>query len=102
MNLQGRVDAFVGRQQRCPSGLVGRIIGERMARQHAPETQWTITLLDLAPTDRVLEIGCGAGRAITLIAARTLQGHVCGVDLSSAMVRASSHRNAAAIAEGRV
>jgi SAM-dependent methyltransferase len=102
MNLQGCVDAFIGRQHRCPTGLVGRVIGERMARQHAPETRWTIALLDLAPTDRVLDIGCGAGRAIVLIAARTPHGHVCGVDLSGAMVRASSRRNAAAIAAGRV
>ncbi len=99
MNIQGRVDAFVGafvgRQQRRPTGLAGRVIGERMARQHAPETRWTIGLLDLAPADRVLDIGCGAGRAIDLIAARTPRGHVSGVDVSGAMVRASSHACAA-------
>ena len=106
MDVQGRVDAFVGafvgRQQRRPTGLVGRVIGERMARQHAPETLWTIGLLDLAPADRVLEVGCGAGRAIDLIAARTPRGHVSGVDVSGAMVRASSRRNARAIEAGRV
>jgi SAM-dependent methyltransferase len=102
MNLQGCVGAFIGRQHRCPTGLVGLVIGERMARQHTPETLWTIALLDLEPTDRVLDIGCGAGRAIALIAARTLHGHVSGIDLSGAMVRSSSRRNAAIAAAGRV
>jgi ubiquinone/menaquinone biosynthesis C-methylase UbiE len=102
IHLQGHINAFVGRQQRCPTGLAGWAIGERMARQHAVETLWTIGLLDIAPTDRVLDIGCGVGRAIDLIAARVPQGHVSGVDLSQAMVRASCRRNATAIQAGRV
>src|SRR5919201_6841141 len=70
IDLKGRVDTLVGPQQRCPTGVVGRLIGERMARQHLPETLWTVALLDVAPTDRVLDIGCGAGQAIELVAAR--------------------------------
>ena len=101
IDLKGRVDALVGRQQRCPTGLVGRLIGERMARQHLPETLWTVSVLDVARTDRVLDIGCGAGRAIELVAARVPDGHVCGIDLSHAMVRAAARRNARAIRLGR-
>ena len=102
IHLEGRVDALVGRQQRCPTGWWGRLIGERMGRQHLPETLWTVSLLDVAPTDWVLDIGCGAGRAIELVAARVPDGHVCGIDLSHAMVRAATRRNARAIRMGRV
>jgi ubiquinone/menaquinone biosynthesis C-methylase UbiE len=102
IDLKGRVDTLVGRQQRCPTGVVGRLIGERMAWQHLPETRWTVSLLDVAPTDRVLDIGCGAGRAIELVAARVPDGHVSGIDLSHAMVRAAARRNARAIRMGRV
>ncbi len=102
VNLKQRLDALMDRQQRCPTGLAGWVVGARMARQHAPETLWTISLLDVAPTDHVLEIGCGAGRAIEFIAARAPEGHVTGLDLSRAMVRAAGRHNAQAIEAGRV
>jgi ubiquinone/menaquinone biosynthesis C-methylase UbiE len=102
VNLKQRLDALMDRQQRCPAGLAGRAVGARMARQHAPETLWTISLLDVAPTDHVLEIGCGAGRAIEFIAARAPEGHVTGLDLSRAMVRAAGRHNGQAIEAGRV
>ena len=90
IDLKGRIATLAGRQQRCPTGVVGRLIGERMAWQHLPETLWTVSVLDVARTDRVLDIGCGAGRAIELVAARVPDGHVCGIDLSHAMVRAAA------------
>ncbi len=102
MDLKHRVDSLVGRQQQCPAGIVGRIIGERMVRQHVPETLWTVSLLDLVAADRVLEIGCGAGRAVELVAAHVPEGHVTGIDLSRTMVRAASRRNARALRAGRV
>jgi len=102
VNLKQRLDALMDRQQRCPTGLAGRVVGARMARQHAPETVWTISLLDIAPADHVLEIGCGAGRAIEPLAARALEGRVTGLDLSRTMVRAAGRRNAPLIKAGRV
>ncbi len=102
VNLKQRLDALMDRQQRCPTGLAGWVVGARMARQHAPETLWTISLLGIAPADHVLEIGCGAGRAIELIAVRAPEGRVTGLDLSRTMVRAASRRNAQVIEARRV
>jgi ubiquinone/menaquinone biosynthesis C-methylase UbiE len=102
MKLRSRIDEFVGRQQRCPSGIVGQMIGARMVRQHAAETLWTVSLLEIKLTDDILEIGFGAGRAIELAAAQASSGHITGIDLSQAMVRAASRRNARAIQAGRV
>ncbi len=102
MRLRSRFDEFVGRQQRCPSGFVGQIIGARMVRQHAAETLWTVSLLEIKPTDSILEIGFGAGRAIELAAAQATNGHITGIDLSQAMVQVTSRRNARAIRAGRV
>jgi SAM-dependent methyltransferase len=49
----------------------------------------------LAPTDRVLDVGCGNGR-ITLDAARLAhRGHVIGVDLSATMLDVARRRAAA-------
>lgn len=50
----------------------------------------------------MLEIGCGAGRAAALAAAQVPGGHVIAIDLSRAMVRAASRRNARVLKSGRV
>jgi ubiquinone/menaquinone biosynthesis C-methylase UbiE len=62
---------------------------------------WVVSLLDVGPDDRVLEIGFGPGVAIAALA-RAGAGHVYGVDHSAVMLRQASRRNAAAIRAGRV
>jgi SAM-dependent methyltransferase len=92
--------AYIDRQHRYPTGLFGQLIGERMVRQHAPETAWSIALLGLQPTDRVLEIGCGAGQGLALA-----HGHgrrIIGVDLSATMLKAAARRNQAAYTRGQL
>jgi len=102
IDLRRPIEAVLDQQHACPSGLVGRLVGERMVRQHGPETLWTVTLLGIEREDWVLEIGFGAGRAVELVAARATDGHVAGVDLSRTMVRAAARRNRSAVAAGRV
>ena len=63
---------------------------------------WTIHLLDIKPTDRVLELGFGPGLGICKVAAIATEGLVSGVDFSELMVRKAQKRNAVAIAAGRV
>ncbi len=96
--LQKYIDA----QYRQPSGLVGRWIGSKMARQHRPETAWTVRLLDVQPTDHVLEVGFGPGIAVQAVARRASSGLVAGIDVSPTMVAAASRRNANAVFAGRV
>jgi hypothetical protein len=48
---------LMGAQVRKPSGLLGRLLGHIMARGHRPLTDWTLSLMDIQPTDRVLDIG---------------------------------------------
>ena len=103
MELVNRVKTYLlGGQHGHPRGIIGYMLGEQMVRQHVPETLWTIALLNIQPEDQVLELGFGAGRAIELVAAQVLRGHVSGIDISQAMVLAASRRNAKAIKTGRV
>lgn len=85
-----------------PKGIVGYVLGEQMVRQHIPETDWTVSLLNIQPEDQILELGFGAGRAIELVAAQIPNGQVSGIDISQAMVHAASRRNARAIKNGQV
>src|SRR5437899_9533240 len=59
--LLGRL---VARQLRRPRGLFGRVIGRGLARRNKEANDWTVSLLDIQPTDRVLEIGFGPGLAV--------------------------------------
>lgn len=59
-------------------------------------------MLDIQPSDQVLEIGFGPGQAIQEVAKITPNGFVAGIDLSDVMVVQASKRNAAAVRSGHV
>lgn len=63
---------------------------------------WALSHLGPEPGDRLLEIGCGRGVAIALIAGKLAGGHIVGLDRSDSAVRAATERNAASIASGKV
>jgi ubiquinone/menaquinone biosynthesis C-methylase UbiE len=87
-----------------PRGALGHLAGWVMAhrRSNVQRNQWAVEVLDLAPTDRVLEIGFGPGVAIEALARAVPAGHVYGVDQSQLMVEEATKRNAAAVKSGRV
>ena len=74
-NAMRRPD-FVARQGRCPSGVLGAVIGRFMAHETVRENAIAIELLQLEPADRVLELGFGHGRTIRRIVERVPAGHV--------------------------
>ena len=86
MIVRKGLESLIDRQYRQPTGIIGQFVGRRMARQHQPENAWTVSLLDIQPTDRVLEVGFGPGIAVELLAAQASQGFIAGVDFSPAMI----------------
>jgi ubiquinone/menaquinone biosynthesis C-methylase UbiE len=88
-----------------PRGMAGSVAGWVMS--HRPSNRqrnsWVVSLLDVQPTERVLEVGFGPGLAIVELSRRVGdQGHVYGIDHSEVMLRQATRRNASAIAAGRV
>src|SRR5262249_61218485 len=59
-------------------------------------------LLNIQPSDRVLEVGFGPGVGIQLLAEKATAGEVAGIDCSEEMVEQATARNAAAVECGRV
>ncbi len=102
MNVRKRLDSFIDRQYRRPTGIVGYLIGRRMAQQHRPENAWTVSLLAVQPADRVLEVGFGPGVAIELLATQASHGWIAGIDISSTMISVAQRRNFQGIKAGRV
>jgi ubiquinone/menaquinone biosynthesis C-methylase UbiE len=104
MALRQRIVSSVISQFRRPTGLLGRLAGWEMALRSSNRKRnaWAVSLLDVRPTDRVLEIGFGPGLAIRELARRATRGHVAGVDHSAVMVDQASRRNTDAVRSGRV
>ena len=97
------LDRDVIGQAHRPRGAAGRVTAWEMAVRpsNRQRNRWVVSLLDVQPADRVLEIGFGPGVAIAELA-RAGAGHVYGIDHSEVMLRQASRRNAAAIRAGRV
>jgi ubiquinone/menaquinone biosynthesis C-methylase UbiE len=85
-----------------PRGVLGRLVGHFMAAQNKERSLWVLSLLDIRPTDRVLEVGFGSGADIRRISQLAKDGFVAGIDHSEVMVRQARSRNSAAIKAGRV
>jgi SAM-dependent methyltransferase len=87
-----------------PSGLVGRAAGWIMATRpsNTARNRWVVSLLDVQPADRCLEIGFGPGVAVAELAARASEGQVLGLDHSELMVRTATRRNQESVDAGRV
>jgi SAM-dependent methyltransferase len=87
-----------------PRGVLGRLAGAIMARRRSnvERSLWTVSLLDLRPGDRVLEIGFGPGVALAEACRRVGHGAVVGIDHSQTMLRQAARRNRRAVQEGRL
>jgi ubiquinone/menaquinone biosynthesis C-methylase UbiE len=85
-----------------PRGWRGWVVGQLMAIKNTERSMWVLSLLELGPADRVLEIGFGSGADIRRVAAHIREGFVVGIDHSEAMVRLASAKNAKAIGAGHV
>jgi ubiquinone/menaquinone biosynthesis C-methylase UbiE len=85
-----------------PQGILGSLGGVIMARMNVDCGAWAVDLLDVGPTDRVLEVGFGPGVVIQHLAKSVSGGHVAGIDQSQEMVEQARARNAIAIRNGRV
>ncbi|MGX5816930.1 class I SAM-dependent methyltransferase [Chitinophaga lutea] len=54
---------------------------------------WAVEMLHVQPDDHILEIGCGHGIAVSLIAPELKSGSITAVDTSPAMIEKASRRN---------
>ncbi len=71
-------------------------------RSRVPErVRWAVNVLDVQPSNQILEIGPGPGVAVELVCDRLVDGHIMAIDRSEVAVRRTTERNAASIASGK-
>jgi hypothetical protein len=62
-----------------------------MTERVAERFRWAVETLDPAPSDRLLEIGCGPGVAVSLICETLSTGTITAIDRSKATANALSN-----------
>ena len=101
MSLWQAIRVSLGNQIPAPFGwMAGFIMTNRPS--NVERNEWGISLLQIKPSDFVLEIGFGPGVAIRRISKLLTNGIIYGIDHSSLMLKQASKRNREAIQLGKV
>jgi ubiquinone/menaquinone biosynthesis C-methylase UbiE len=82
----------IARQSAHPRGLLGHVVARVMSIDTARANGAVLEALDPRPGERVLELGCGHGRALARVAAAVAPGLAAGVDPSEVMLRVARRR----------
>jgi ubiquinone/menaquinone biosynthesis C-methylase UbiE len=89
------------RQFRRPTGWLGKFIAVGMNVEHQALWRWALEHVPLRPDAVILDVGCGGGKSIEVLARRARQGKVYGIDYSKDMVQTSRFLNRGLIRSGR-
>jgi ubiquinone/menaquinone biosynthesis C-methylase UbiE len=95
------IDTFISKHLSAPKGIGGKAVSYVMNRQNRPMYEETIRLLSLSGAETVLDIGCGNGYVLNMIAQRH-DGIYTGIDLSESIIKAAINRNRTFVNSGKM
>jgi len=90
------------KQFRKPTGWLGRLAGLGMNREHEKVWRWGLEHVAIAPDAVILDVGCGGGGAVKILAQAASCGRVYGVDYAEDVLPTARRVNRALIRQGRV
>ena len=93
---------FIAGQVRHPSGIFSGLVARQMNRTNANMNKTMVQLLEIKPTDHVLEIGFGGGGALDEMTKSVESGLVAGIEVSDAMLRRGRKRFNNIISRGKM
>lgn len=76
-----------------PNGLLGGLIGRLMNLNHNHVYNWALKNMDVSKNIKLLDIGCGGGKFLNLIAQKLPESSLCGIDHSEEMVKLATKIN---------
>ncbi len=95
-------EKLIARQLAHPAGIPSGWIAAMMNRTNANVNKVTIQLLEIKPSDHVLEIGFGGGGALDGMAKSLQSGRVCGIEISEAMLNRARKKFDKFISQGKM
>src|SRR5829696_2388966 len=72
-----------------------------MAGKASERFVWAVDTLEVRPADRLLEVGCGHGVAVSLVCERLTTETITAIDRSPKMIEMASRRNREHVEAGR-
>lgn len=93
---------YVLLQARKPDKWFGRIFARAMNKSHHAMTAWGLGNVPVESGYNILDVGCGGGRTIEILAAITGTGVIYGIDYAEGSVAVARVHNASLIEAGRV
>ncbi len=88
-------------QTRKPEGTLGKLMLSSMNSGHAKLADWGFSHLPELNPERIVELGCGAGRNAGELLKKYPQAHVTAIDYSPLSVEKAEEYNRESIAAGR-
>ena len=95
------LEKFLTKHLSKPIGISGRVVFYFMNRQNRPIYEKVTELLALTDNESVLDIGCGIGNVLNMLAKK----HDCtftGIDISESIIAAAKKRNKKHVAKGQM
>lgn len=89
------------RQFSHPRGWLGRLVGMGMNVEHGGLWDWALAHVAVPADSAILDVGCGGGKSVGVLARLAHRGKVHGIDYSEEMVQLSRFLNRALIRTGR-
>lgn len=96
-----RLESYIAKQFGDPTGAGGRVISLVMNKQNRPLYEEAVRLLAPTTDNRVLDIGCGNGYVLHMLA-RRYSCSLTGMDPSESILKAASRRCASFVKSGRM
>ena len=90
------------KQFRKPTGWIAGLVGLGMNREHKKVWRWGLEHIAIQSDAVILDVGCGGGGAVRILAQAASRGKVSGVDYSEDVLRTARRVNHALVKQGRV
>ncbi|MCL1882995.1 MAG: class I SAM-dependent methyltransferase [Defluviitaleaceae bacterium] len=95
------INNFIAKQLSNPSGIGGKLVFSVMNRQNRPLYEDVIRLLSPSDSDNILDVGCGNGNVLNMLA--SCSGcTLAGVDFSESAIKSALSRNRKFVNSGRM
>jgi ubiquinone/menaquinone biosynthesis C-methylase UbiE len=90
------------KQFRKPTGWMAKFAALGMNREHEKVWRWGLEHITIAPDAIILDVGCGGGGAVKILAQTASGGKICGVDYSEDVLLTARQVNRALIEQSRI